>query len=251
MYFVQFIQYYERIMLNIKFLIVNIFSNFLDIFFPKRCVNCGEGGCFVCYECANKIEIIQTSTCPVCGKISKFGQFCSSCKTKSQLALSGLIVAARYDAGPIKEMIHHFKYSGFTGLADSLSEIICLGLRKNLPKGPLVIVPVPLHKNKEGIRGFNQSELISREISRNLKISGGCAISRIRDTRTQVSLNKHDRMENLIGAFRCVDKEFIEGKNILLIDDVATTFTTLNECAKVLKDTGAKKIWGVVVARRI
>lgn len=223
----------------------------LDIIFPRRCVDCGKEGGFVCYECAQKIEIIKTLTCPVCGKISKYGQFCPACRVKWGMELSGLICAARYDAGPTKEMIHHLKYSGFTELSSSLSEMIYQALRNNLPNGDLVVVPVPLHKNREGLRGFNQSELIARELSKKLSIPGGCAISRQKDTTSQVNLDRKFRLQNLTGAFTCTDREFIGGKTVLLIDDVATTLTTLNECAKVLKESGAKRVWGVVVARRI
>jgi ComF family protein len=226
-------------------------KGFLDLIFPMRCVDCGKEGSFVCYDCAQKIENIETMTCAFCGKISKSGQFCSGCKTKWGMELSGLIVAARYDAGPTKEMIHHLKYSGFTELAASLSEIVYQSLRKNMPKGDFVAVPVPLHKNREAIRGFNQSELIVRDLSKKLHLHGGCAISRVKDTETQVNLNRELRQQNLKGAFTCSDSTLVKGKNILLIDDVATTLTTLNECAKVLKDAGAKKIWGVVVARRM
>lgn len=223
---------------------------FLDIIFPKRCVECGRAGDYVCYDCAAKIEIIKTSTCAVCGKISKYGQFCAACKVKRDIKLSGLIVAASYDEGPTREMIHHLKYSGFTGLASLLSEIIYQNLQNNLPKRQSVIVPVPLHKKREGLRGFNQSELIAKELSKKLNIPGGCAISRIKDTKTQVNLDRKQRKENLIGAFACDDKELVEGKDVLLIDDVATTLATLNECAKILQKAGAKKIWGVVVAKR-
>jgi len=226
-------------------------KGFLDLVFPRRCVDCGKEGSFVCYDCAGKIEKIVTMTCAFCGKISKSGQFCSSCKAKHELVLSGLIVAARYDSGPTKEMIHHLKYSGFTELASSLSEIIYQTLQKNMPKGEFVAVPVPLHKNREAVRGFNQSELIVRILSKKLHLHGGCALSRIKDTETQVNLSRELRQKNLEGAFSCIDKTLVKGKNILLVDDVATTLTTLNECAKVLKDAGAKKIWGVVVARRV
>jgi len=224
---------------------------FLDIIFPKRCVDCGKVGDFVCYDCATKIEIIKTLTCPMCGKINKFGQICLRCRAKHGLVLEGLFSSARYDAGPTKEMIHHFKYSGFTELGISLTEMIYQSLHNKLPNGPFVIVPVPLHKNREGKRGFNQSELIARELSRRLDLPGGCALARVKDTRAQVNLNKELRLNNLVGAFACDDPSFIEGKNVLLIDDVATTLTTLNECAKVLKESGAKKVWGVVVARRV
>lgn len=226
-------------------------SIFLDIIFPKRCVDCGKAGDFVCYDCATKIEIIKTLTCPVCGKISKFGQICPRCRVRQGLVLEGLFCSAHYDVGPTKEMIHHFKYSGFTEIGIFLAEMIYQSLRHNLPNGPIVIVPVPLHKNREGKRGFNQSELIARELSKMLDIPGGCAIIRTKDTISQVNLDKKLRINNLVGAFACDDPSFIEGKNVLLVDDVATTLTTLNECAKVLKEAGAKKVWGVVVARRI
>ena len=226
-------------------------KSFLDIIFPKRCIDCGREGNFVCYDCAEKIEIIKTMTCAVCGKISKSGQFCPGCKIKWGLELSGLIVAADYDSGPTKEMIHHLKYSGFTELADPLSEMIYQVLKNNMPRGNFVAVPVPLHRNREALRGFNQSELIIRGLCQKLGLHGGCAINRVKDTETQVSLDKIHRKQNLGGAFNCTDKGLIYGKNVLLVDDVATTLTTLNECAKVLKSAGAKKIWGVVVARRI
>lgn len=232
-------------------IILQLSTIFLDIVFPKRCVDCGKEGGFVCYECAGRIENIVTMTCPFCGKISKSGQFCLSCKIKHNLKLSGLIVAASYDKGPTKEMIHHLKYSGFIELAGSLSEIIYQSLRNNMPKGEFLAVPVPLHKNREAMRGFNQSELIVRDLSKKLHLHGGCALKRIKDTETQVNLNREMRQQNLAGAFVCKDKELIKGKNILLVDDVATTLTTLNECAKALNDAGARKIWGVVVARRV
>ena len=224
---------------------------FLDIVFPKRCVECGKEGSFVCYDCVEKIEVIKTVTCAICGKISRSGQFCAGCKTKWGLELSGLIVAASYDAGPTKEMIHHLKYSGFTELADSLSEMLYQVIRKNMPKGDFVAVPVPLHRNREASRGFNQSELIVRNLSKKLHLHGGCALTRIKDTETQVNLNRELRKQNLSGAFVCKDKDLIKGKYVLLVDDVATTLTTLNECAKALKDAGAKKIWAAVVARRV
>lgn len=224
---------------------------FLDIVFPKRCVDCGKEGGFVCFDCAGKIEMVKTTTCAVCGKISKSGQFCSACKVRWGLTFNGLIVAASYDIGPTKEMIHHLKYSGFTELAEPLAEMLYQALRNQIPRGDLVAVPVPLHKNKEAKRGFNQAELIVRVLSKKLRLHGGCALVRTKDTETQVNLSRKLRQENLEGAFSCSDKALVKGKNILLVDDVATTLTTLNECAKALKDAGARKIWGAVVARRV
>ena len=124
-------------------------------------------------------------------------------------------------------------------------------MKNRIPPAPLVVIPVPLHKNRQDLRGFNQSELIARKLSKKLNLPGGCALARTKDTEAQVSLSREFRLTNLVGAFTCTDKEFITGKNILLVDDVATTLSTLNECARALKDAGAKKVWGIVVARRV
>jgi ComF family protein len=165
--------------------------------------------------------------------------------------LKGLIVAAKYDVGPTKEMIHHLKYSGFTELVPLLSEIIIHRIKNNLPKKDLIIVPVPLHKKREAQRGFNQAELIGRELSKRLDIPGGLALSRTRNTQSQVKLVRKDRKDNLVGAFACEDPEIICNKCVLLIDDVTTTGTTLEECTKVLRKNGAREVWGVVIAKRI
>lgn len=225
-----------------------IASFFLEIFFPKRCVDCGkQAERFVCYECIKKIEKIRTGTCPSCGKISQLSKYCPVCRMPY---LSGIIAAARYEAGPVKEMVHHLKYSGMAGLSEELGELIIERLLREPFKGSLAIVPVPLYRKREFSRGFNQAELIARYISKRLNISGGMALKRIKNTESQVKLSGDLRKKNLIGAFVCIDRELIAGKTVLLVDDVTTTGSTLNECAKILKQNGAKSVFGVVVARR-
>ena len=229
-----------------------IFCFFLDVFFPKRCVECGEPAVlFVCPNCVENIEGLKTPLCPTCGKISQFSKYCSSCKLKEKPFLAGLITAARYEMGPIKEMVHHLKYSGITALAEPLSELIVKRLERDMPKGDLVVVPVPLHRKREFSRGFNQSELIARYMSERLNIPGGLALKRVKNTPSQVTLSGNLRRINLTGAFVCEDAELVQNKTVLLIDDVSTTGTTLNECAKILRENGAKQVFGVVVARRI
>ena len=122
--------------------------------------------------------------------------------------------------------------------------------RQNFTKNT-VIVPVPLHRNRLNLRGFNQSELLARYLSKRLDLPGCDALVRRLNTMNQVGLQREKRLSNLDGAFDCSDKEYILGKNIILVDDVVTTGATLNECAKVLKQFGAKKIVGVVLARNI
>ena len=273
---------------------------FLDVFFPKFCVECGGYGEFVCFECVKKIEPIKTSTCPACGKISPLGNFCTNCKKKLNLTLSGIIIAANYEAGPTREMIHHLKYSGFTELSDLLGELIVQRLAiessffchpelvsgsicgSRIPSVSLragkcgmtqtsdcrasnkrsmarndrektddnsLLVPVPLHINKQTKRGFNQSEIIAQYVSNRTKIPFKNALARIKQTESQVGLSGEERRSNLEGAFQCNEKSAVSGKTIFLVDDVTTTYSTLNECATELKSAGAKKIYGLVVAR--
>jgi len=242
----------KNAVLKIKAPLLLILSFFLEIFFPKRCVDCGKPAKhFVCSDCINNIEKVRTSTCAECGKISQFGKFCQNCKKKNGTSLTGLISAARYESGPIKEMIHHLKYTGITSLSEVLGELMSERLEREKIKGKLVVVPVPLHQKREFTRGFNQAELLARYISKRLNIPGGMALVRIKNTPSQVTLSGNLRKTNLVNVFRCDDTELIAGKTVLLIDDVTTTGSTLNECAKVLKQNGAKNVFGAVVARRV
>lgn len=231
----------------------NISAFFFDIFFPPRCLNCGKYGEILCFDCAGKIVEIKTATCPDCGRISALGRYCNACsKRLSDRSLCGILVAARYDEGPTKEMIHRLKYSGVISQSEHLAELISSQIAARFSKfSNYIIVPVPLHKSRKNSRGFNQSELIARHISAKLDLPGGDALVRTLKTKNQVGLPRSKRLTNLIGAFSCVDTRLVKGKKIFLIDDVATTGATLNECAKVLKAAGAKEIWGAVIARNI
>lgn len=181
----------------------------------------------------------------------ELGRFCPACKSRTETKLSGIIIAAKYDEGPTKEMIYGLKYLGLTALAGELASIVAGRIRSLPIISDCLVVPVPLHIRKFHRRGFNQSELIARSLSEILDLPGGDALVRTKDTASQVGLSRSKRLKNVVGAFRCEDTELVSGKNILLVDDVMTTGATLSECAKALKDAGAKKIWGVVVARNV
>lgn len=205
----------------------------------------------MCIDCVKQIEKNTTPLCPACGKISLNSKYCFVCKKQKHFKLNGLIVACNYNIGPTKEIIHHLKYHGFVELADILGELICEKLKSTtLIYRDFIIVPVPLYRKKENIRGFNQAELIARYVGKRLKIHGGNSLIRRRDTKSQTELRKEERRKNVSGAFSCDDPLYVKGKKILLIDDVATTGSTLNECSAVLRDSGAKEVWGVVVAKR-
>jgi len=121
-------------------------------------------------------------------------------------------------------------------------------------RGPVLIVPVPLHSRKRRQRGFNQAELVARAAVKR-QPSGRFELSpvlhRIRETQSQIGLSRHDRRENLRGAFALTTPEVIRDREVLLVDDVFTTGTTVSECARVLRRSGAAKVYVATVARTL
>lgn len=241
--------FFVRILDRSKSIIDSIWRFFLIIFFPARCVSCGSPGLIVCPQCLESIEKLSTSLCTECGKLTDLSTYCPNCRRKLETNLAGIYICARYDAGPIREIIYGLKYQGYLDIVPVIGELIVERIRDNLPKGELVVVPVPLHPRKKAIRGFNQAELIARYVSKRLDLKGGNALVRIKNTRSQVEFNRAKRLANMEGAFRCEDRGLVQGKIVLLVDDVVTTGATLNDCARALKEAGAKKIWGAVLAR--
>ncbi len=139
-------------------------------------------------------------------------------------------------------------------LADCIST-----LEPSLPAGTITVVPVPLHAHKRAQRGFNQAELIARAALKQLARSGGAkrfelcsrALVRLRDTGSQIGLTRHQRRQNLRGAFIVKDATSISSRNILLVDDVYTTGATASECARVLRRAGAAHVWVATAGRTL
>lgn len=150
--------------------------------------------------------------------------------------------------GPMKDAIHLLKYRFVSDLVDSLTDIFIKDYPKDLYRFDYLI-PVPLHKKRERQRGFNQSLLLARSLAKKLNIPVlHEVLVRLRYTKPQVDLAGKDRRTNLQNVFSCVTNADIKEKSIALIDDVATTRTTLIECAKELKKQGAKSVFGLVLA---
>lgn len=226
---------------------VTISNFFLDLIFPKRCVQCGEFGSFCCQKCLAKIKPIKTQVCPKCGKISDLGKWCSGCKGKSNL--TGIIVAAAYRSGPTKEMIHYLKYNSVKELANPLADLLIDQLVEEELSNKVIVTSVPLHQKRYLERGYNQSEIIAKNVAEKLGFSYQDLLFRLRHTEPQVTLKGDERRSNLEGIFE-LKKDFkVAGKIIFLVDDVSTTGSTLEECAKVLRAAGARRIYGLVVAR--
>ncbi len=191
------------------------------------------------------------------------GGKCPRCRDKK---LSGLYSALPYKEKQLtKKLIYQFKYQPYTKeLAKSFAEILSdhfmlshsliVDDRQLLENG--VLVPVPLHKSKLKERGYNQSEELAKELSKTLNIPVATDILiRTKKTLPQISLSGSQRQENIKGAFainkNCRTPEVLQfsGKKVFLVDDVYTTGSTMEECANVLRTSGAKQVWGICIAR--
>ncbi|MBN1848965.1 MAG: ComF family protein [Deltaproteobacteria bacterium] len=151
------------------------------------------------------------------------------------------------------EAIHRFKYGGKTNLTRSLGPLLASFALMWLNKTDhLLIMPVPLHPKKLRGRGFNQSLLLAREIQSSLEVElDFLTLKRIRDTQPQASLKRIERRKNVHRAFAINTKKALKGRTVLLVDDVATTTSTLDECARVLKRAGCVRVFCLVLARAL
>jgi ComF family protein len=236
----------------------------LDIIFPKFCFNCGKEGSYLCYDCFSLINIADRLYCPFCKrpKVVLDGKTCNSCRRIRKL--NGLYCASSYNNFIIKKLISKFKYSPFVKeLSEILSYLIIAHIiilnnsvfgkysifaKKDL--NDFLIIPVPLFKKRLKWRGFNQSEEIAKHISKEFNIPlENNLLFKIKETPPQILFKEKEREENIKNVFLCSSIDKIKNKKIILIDDVFTTGSTMEECAKVLKKAGAKEVWGVVVAR--
>jgi len=232
------------------FMLKEIRKFFLDIFFPKKCFGCQKEGNFLCKNCRNKIPIFSNYFCPLCTKKLSSPAACLACLRKTHI--SSLYVVSDYRNKIVASCIHAFKFYGITDLADEFYYLFALynTKKKLLALGIDYILPVPLHPVRYRRRGYNQSEILSKIIGRQLDIQVRTdLLFKKNNTAPQRSLTKERRNTSLYGSFFTVNKDHIQGKNILLVDDVVTTGSTIQMCAQTLKKCGAKHVFCLVLAK--
>ncbi len=249
-----------------------IYKWFLDLLFPVKCLGCGKFGQYVCRGCLGTIAVKKTFECIGCKRNTPFGQTCYLCANRvprrakappgnhseQTNSVDQLLIAADYKEPLVERSLKFLKYKFITDLSGPLSVLVkrylkWLSLNKKLnvfEDNPL-LVPVPLHQRRLNWRGFNQSQLLAKNISDafQMEMAEGVIVRPI-NTLPQADIKERkERMKNLNGIFSVVDKNKVNGRKIILVDDVCTTGATLNECARVLKNNGATKVIGLVVAR--
>jgi len=228
----------------------------LDLIFPKECLGCGKENTYLCRQCFEKIELNKKFYCALCKRESALGKICELCQKES--ALSAIWVAADYNNDILQALIHNLKYKYLEDLSQVLTDLIIRYLEEHkifqhfdIDNKNTLIAPVPLHKKRLLLRGFNQSDLLAEKISSFYKIRKLKFLNRKRNTPSQIDLKRKERQQNVKEAFVFKADEVLDkNKKIILIDDVVTTGSTLNECAKVLSENGFKEIYGLVIAQR-
>lgn len=240
----------------------NFLSKGVSLLYPTTCAICNnKSHNHFCPECWDKIEFLKPPLCPKCGRpfssdisLSRSpDHLCSECR-EIKTYFDKAIAIGSYD-GTLAESIHFFKYRGKKGLGCPLGRIMAEYIGSNpslFPHSSLVVLPVPLHLKRLREREFNQSLLLAKEISRAFRIPLiPDNLQRVRWTKPQIELKGEERLMNVKGAFEVKDPKDIEGKSLLLIDDVYTTGATVRECSKVLKKAGAEKVYVLTLARVI
>ncbi|MFA6304470.1 MAG: ComF family protein [Patescibacteria group bacterium] len=227
-----------------KNVIQKIFNFILALIFPVECLGCNEEDTYLCTDCLAKIKIYDqppTFEHPL-------------------NHLNGIIYAADYHQKLLQKTIHNFKFRFIQELAISLAKILA-GFWENykavqthncasLHIANTLIIPVPLNKKRLLERGFNQAELIAKIFAErfNYPLLTNIVI-RSKNTPHQVGLNKKQRTNNIANAFQILDASTIQNCIIILIDDVVTTGSTMEEIAKILKENGALEVWGLTIAK--
>lgn len=170
------------------------------------------------------------------------------CGCRARLkSLTRLRSAVAYD-GPIEKAVHRFKYEGWRKVAKPLAELMAERLAVEGVAARWVVA-VPLHPSRQRLRGFNQSELLARELQSLLALRSPVGtLLRTRATPPQVGKDRKRRFENVAGAFMWTGPPLV-GEAVLLVDDVATTGATLDACARALRAAGSGPVTGVSVAR--
>jgi len=219
----------------------------LDWIYPPVCAGCGEPGYRLCDRCREQIEFIRGNICQICGQpLAKTSGICHDCEI-SPPPYDALRSIAKYE-GVIRECIHSLKYENNQSLGEYFSRELMTCIQAE-DWSLDVVIPVPLSPFRIKERGYNQSALLAKPLAMGLSLRyQPHGLRRIRNTQSQVELTAVERRRNVAGAFQAAP-EIVQGKNILLVDDVTTTGATLYECSRALKVGGANGIYCITITR--
>lgn len=236
-------------------MVSDITQSLLDLLFPPRCVACGTAGAVLCVRCLAQTRAPELPLCEQCGRtlLASEGEMCPVCREGRVPGALALIRAAAIHEGPAREAVLALKYRRQRRLAEPLGDLLAEAvMRLNLR--PDVIVPVPLHASRKRQRGYNQAELLGRRCASRLCLPYEPALLvRQRATPPQVGLSSAERRANVAGAFAIASPDRaaaqLNGKRVLLLDDVTTTGSTLGAAATALVPLAPAALLGLAVTR--
>ena len=230
----------------------------LDLLFPRACLVCGgavadETGGHVCWDCAAAFPRVELPFCtrcgdPVDGRVES-AYTCSFCRRRRP-RFDRARSALRYRGG-VRRAVHALKYGHATYASRDLARWMAACCRVHYADERFdTVTAVPLHARRQRERTYNQAELLGRALAAELRLDfAGRLLRRTRATASQTELSAAERRRNVNKAFTAADGGWIDGRRILLVDDVMTTGATVAECSRVLKDAGAVTVHVITAAR--
>jgi ComF family protein len=224
---------------------VSLATRLLDLIVPPRCAGCGRRDTWLCPSCRAELPRLPDRSCRVCAApVAGAVHRCAECY-RDPPPVARVHAALRHD-GVARQLVLGLKYRRGKHLVQPLVDLIA----PITPDDVDVLVPVPLHERRLRERGFNQSELLAVELARRTaRPVAGDALARVRETSSQAGLSPGERVENVRGAFAASAR--LDGRSVLLVDDVCTTGATLYACARALKRSGAATVQAVVATRAV
>ena len=215
---------------------IKFFDYILSLIYPPKCVFCGTviDKSDICEECEKSLPFTKGDSI-----YQKF-PFVDKC------------ISPLYYKDYVRRAVLRFKFAGCSCYSRRLGGIMSECAENNLDCGSIDMIScIPLSRKRMHDRGYNQAELLAKEISKKVGVEYLPTLKKIRHNTAQSTIkDSKQRAANVIGAYRVVDAEKVKGKYILLVDDVVTTGSTVSECARILKKSGAKAVYCVTLARR-
>ena len=212
----------------------------LDLLFPTECLSCRREGAYLCEKCFWKLKFNDAQY---------LKQARVNLKTPN---FEKIFIAGDFENSILHNLIIKYKYNFISALGKTLARFLILFWQNRvfvkLHPSCLLVIPVPLSKKRYQWRGFNQAEILAREFSAYYNYELDLDLKRLKHNNPQAALSEAERLENVKSIFAWQGKS-LNNYTIILIDDVITTGATLNEAARVLKEAGAKKIYGLVIAK--
>jgi ComF family protein len=219
----------------------------LDLIYPPRCVLCGRHGSFICDACVAGLPRADGARCDRCWLPLGPQAFCHACDEHPS-PVSSLRSVFRYD-GEVRRLVHAFKFGGISALGPKLGLLMTQTFDEQGLEAE-VIVPVPLAGARRRTRGYNQAELLARELGKGTWVPLSEALRKRRLGPPQAgSASAEERRRNVAGAFEVSRPGEVAGLRVLLVDDVATTGATLDACALALFAAGASDVLAITLAR--